>query len=202
MERRDLLALAGLTGLTGLSGCLGYDVVESEQTTRQKVKIAELEAKLDRRDEQIVSMDDRIADLEAEIRRLRRQQRGPRINRVSLVDGWERLGDVVHESIDEIPAGEDADIAVNYTYPVHRRSDGGREEVGEVVELTNLDGETVARTDRRVELFLDPDQTLAESKLTLDTSSLPPGQYSAVAAITDLVTGTAAEPEGTVVTVS
>jgi hypothetical protein len=121
---------------------------------------------------------------------------------VSLVDGWERLGDVVHESVDEIAAGEDAEIAINYTYPVHRRSGGGRAEVGEVVELTNLDGETVARGDRRVELFVDPDQTLAESALTLDTASLPPGQYSAVAQITDLVTGLAAEPEGVVVTVS
>jgi hypothetical protein len=199
MERRELLALAGLTGL---GGCLGYDVVESETTTQRKVQIAELNAKLDRRDERIVEMDDRIADLEAENRRLRRQQRAPRINRVSLVDGWERLGDVVHESVDEIAAGETAEIAINYTYPVHRRSGGGRAEVGEVVELTNLDGETVARADRRVELFIDPDQTLAESALTLDTASLPPGQYSAVAQITDLVTGLAAEPEGVVVTVS
>lgn len=199
MERRELLALAGLTGL---GGCLGYDVVESETTTQRKVQIAELKAKLDRRDERIVEMDDRIADLEAENRRLRRRQRGPRINRVSLVDGWERLGDVVHESVDEIAAGENAEIAINYTYPVHRRSGGGRAEVGEVVELTNLDGETVARADRRVELFIDPDQTLAESALTLETASLPPGQYSAVAQITDLVTGLATEPEGVVVTVS
>ena len=199
MERRELLALAGLTGL---GGCLGYDVVESETTTQRKVQIAELKAKLDRRDERIVEMDDRIADLEAENRRLRRRQRGPRINRVSLVDGWERLGDVVHESVDEIAAGENAEIAINYTYPVHRRSGGGRAEVGEVIELTNLDGETVARADRRVELFIDPDQTLAESALTLDTASLPPGQYSAVAQITDLVTGLATEPEGVVVTVS
>ena len=199
MKRRGLLALAGVAGL---SGCLGYDVVESEQVTERKVEIAELEAKLDRRDEQIVALDDRIADLEAENSRLRRRQRAPRINRVSLVDGWERLGDVVHESVDEVPAGTDAEIAVNYTYPVHRRSGGGRAEVDEVIELTNLDGETVARADRRVELFLDPDQTLAESALTLDTASLPPGQYSAVARITDLVTGLAAEPEGVVVTVS
>lgn len=199
MERRELLALAGLTGL---GGCLGYDVVESETTTQRKVQIAELKAKLDRRDERIVEMDDRIADLEAENRRLRRRQRGPRINRVSLVDGWERLGDVVHESVDEIAAGENAEIAINYTYPVHRRSGGGRAEVGEVIELTNLDGETVARADRRVELFIDPDQTLAESALTLETASLPPGQYSAVAQITDLVTGLATEPEGVVVTVS
>jgi hypothetical protein len=199
MERRELLALAGLTGL---SGCLGYDVVESETATRRKVRIAELEAKLDRRDEQIVAMDDRIADLEAEIRRLRRQQRGPRINRVSLVDGWEELGDVVHRSVDEIDAGEDAEVAVNYFYPVHRQGGSGRAEVEEIIELTNLDGETVARQQRLIELFLDPDQRLAESVLELDTASLPPGQYSAVAEITDLVTGLAAEPQGTVVTVS
>jgi hypothetical protein len=198
MKRRGLLALAGVAGL---SGCLGYDVVESEQVTERKVEIAELEAKLDRRDEQIVRQDDRIADLEAENRRLRRRQRAPRINRVSLVDGWERLGDVVHESVDEIAAGTDADIALNYSYSDHR-DDATRTEFGEVVELTNLDGETVTRADRRVERVLESGWTLAESVLELDTGSLPPGQYSAVASVTDLQTGLGAAPVGTVVTVS
>jgi hypothetical protein len=197
MKRRGLLALAGVAGL---SGCLGYDVVESEQVTTRKVEIAELEAKLDRRDEQIVRQDDRIADLEAENRRLRRQQRAPRINRVSPVDGWDRLGDVVHESVDEIAAGTDAEIALNYSYS--DRDDATRTEFGEVVELTNLDGETVTRADRRVERVLESGWTLAESVLELDTASLPPGQYSAVASVTDLQTGLGAAPVGTVVSVS
>jgi uncharacterized coiled-coil protein SlyX len=199
MERRELLALAGLAGL---SGCLGYDVVETETRTQRRVRIAELEARVERRDEQLAEREATIADLEAQLQELRRQFRGPRINLVSLVDDWERLGDVVHRSADRVAAGEPAEVAFNYTYPVHPRGTTGRAEVLERVELTNLDGETVTSAERRVELFIDPDQTLAESALELDTESLPPGQYSAVAFVTDLVTNIEAEPAATVVSIS
>ena len=52
-----------------------------------------------------------------------------------LVDDWERLGDVVHRSADSVAAGDPAEVALNYTYPVHPRGSTGRAEVLERVVI-------------------------------------------------------------------
>jgi hypothetical protein len=194
MQRRQLLALAGLTGL---GGCLGYDVVDSEAVTRRKVRIAELEAKLDRRDELLAERDARIADLEARLDRQRDRQRAPRINEVALVDGWERVGDVAHRRIDAVPSGEPARIAVNFTYPLDRPTDapGSTPAVGVVVRLLTLEGFRIERVGRRVDLSADSDGSLHETVVTVDVNRFPTGTYVGVVELTDLVSGRSAANE-------
>lgn len=178
MHRRELLALCGLAGV---SGCLGYDLVERETVTERRVRLAELEATVDAREA-------RIAELEREVETLRRRLEGPRINAVSPVDGWERAGDVVVRSVDDVAAGDPLTVAVSFTYPI-RGTSTGRVDVSLGVELTDADGERVARNDRTVRLFLDPDATLAELPVRFGEPGLSPGRYAATAHVTDRVTG-------------
>jgi hypothetical protein len=194
MQRRQLLALAGLAGL---GGCLGYDVVESEQITQRKVQIAELEAKLDRRDELLAERDARIADLEARLDRRRDRQRAPRINEIGLVDGWERVGDVVTRRIDAVPPGDPARVAVNFTYFFDRPTDapGSTPAVGVVVRLLTLEGFRIERVGRRVDLSADSAGSLHETVVTVEVNRFPTGTYVAVVELTDLVSGRSAANE-------
>lgn len=184
MHRRELLALCGLAGL---SGCLGYEVVDADARADRRVRLAELEATVRAREE-------RIAALEAEVERLERRLAGPRINAVSLVEEWERTGDVVVRGVDEAVAGDPVTVAVSFTHPIRGR-ETERVDVGLAVELTDADGQRVARNERRVQLFLDADATLAELPVRFGEPGLPPGRYAATARVTDRVTGIAAESE-------
>jgi hypothetical protein len=190
MHRRELLALCGLAGV---SGCLGYEVVDRETVADRRVRLAELEATVEARNE-------RIAELEAEVERLRRRLAGPQINAVSLVDGWDRIGDVVVRATDEVPPGDPLTVAVSFTYPI-RGSGTGRVDVALAVELTDADGERVASADREVELFLDPDATLAELPVRFGEPGLRPGRYAATATVVDRVTGIETESEAVAVRV-
>lgn len=200
MNRRELLALAGLAGL---SGCLGYDVVDAETSTQRKVRIAELEATVERRDEQLAAREARIDELEARLDRQRDRQLAPRINEVGLVDGWERVGDVVHRRIDQVPPGEPARIAVNFTYLFDRPTDlpGSTPAVGVVARLLTLEGFWIERVGRRVDLSTDSAGTLHETVLTADVDRFPTGTYIAVVELTDLVSGRTAANESMLVPV-
>ncbi|MFC5369122.1 hypothetical protein [Salinirubrum litoreum] len=194
MQRRQLLALAGLTGL---GGCLGYDVVDSEAVTDRKVRIAELEAKLDRRDELLAERDARIEELEAGVARRRDRQRAPRINAVGIVDRWDRIGDVVERRIDAVPPGEPARIAVNFTYRRDRPTDtpGSTPAVGVVARLLTLEGFRIERVGRRIDLSTDSAGSLHETVVTVDVNRFPTGTYIAVVELTDLVSGRSASNE-------
>jgi hypothetical protein len=191
MQRRQLLALAGLTGL---GGCLGYDVVEAETVTDRKVRIAELAATVERRDEQLTAREARIDELEARLARQRDRRLAPRINDVGLVDGWERLGDVVHRRIDRVPPGDPARIAVNFTYRLDRSSAGpdSAPAVGLVARVLTLEGFTIDRVARRVDLPASRAPTLHETVLAADVDRVPTGTYVAVVELADLATGRAA----------
>jgi hypothetical protein len=184
MNRRDLLAVGGLTAL---SGCLGYDVVDADTRADRRVRIAELEATVEAREE-------RITELEATVDELRRRLQGPRVNAVSVVDGWERTGDVVVRATDEVDAGDPLTVATSFTYPI--RGDGtSRVDVGLAVTLTDADEQRVARNERVVQLFVDSDATLAELPVRFGEPGLSPGRYVATARVTDRVTGFEAESE-------
>ncbi|AUV83456.1 hypothetical protein C2R22_18905 [Salinigranum rubrum] len=176
MDRRELLALCGLAGL---GGCLGYDVVERETVADRRVRLAELEATVEAREE-------RIAALEREVARLRRRLAGPRINAVSVVERWERIGDVVVRGTDEVSAGDPLAVAVSFTYPIRS---SGRVDVSLTVELTDADGRRVARNAREVRFVLDPDATLGELPVRFGEPGLSPGRYAATARVVDRVTG-------------
>lgn len=186
MNRRDLLAVGGLTAL---AGCLGYEVVDADARADRRVRLAELEATVEAHEE-------RIAELEAEVDRLERRLAGPRINAVSLVDGWERAGDVVVRATDDVGAGDPLTVAVSFTYPI-RGGRPARVDVGLAVTLTDADGRQVARNERSVQLFLDPDATLAELPVRFGDPDpgLGPGRYAATARVTDRVTGIEAESD-------
>jgi hypothetical protein len=188
MQRRHFLSLAGLAGL---GGCLGYDVVETETVTDRKVRIAELAATVERRDEQLAARETRIDDLEARLARQRDRELAPRINGVALVDGWDRFGDVVHRRIDRVPPGEPARIAVNYTYRFDRAAaaPGATPGVDLVARLRTLEGFTIDRVARRVDLLARRDPTLHETVLVADVDRVPTGTYVAVVELTDRVTG-------------
>lgn len=194
MKRRELLAVAGLAGL---SGCLGYDVVEGESVTQRKVRIAELEATVERRDEQLAARDARIAELEAQVARQRDRQRAPRINEVGIVDGWERFGDIVNRRIGEVPPGEPARLAVNFTYFRDRPTDapGSTPAVGVVARLLTLEGFWIERVGRRVDLSAERAGSLHETVLTADVDRFPTGTYVAIVELTDLVSGQRAANE-------
>ena len=181
MDRRELLALAGLCGLGATSGCLGYTVVESDAVTDRRVRIAELEAKLRARDEE-------IASLNAELDALRDRVAGPEVNLVRAVTSWSRAGDVVTEQTDRVTGGT-LTAAVSYDYPVHPAAGGtGRADASVTVELRR-DGEAVREAETRVRITLDRDQTLAESPLELSVSDLDAGPYALAARVVDNVTG-------------
>ena len=184
MNRRDLLAVGGLTAL---SGCLGYDVVDADARTDRRVRIAELEAMVEAREE-------RIAELEADVDDLQRRLRGPRINAVAVVDAWERTGDVVVRATDEIGAGDPLTVAVSFTYPIGG-SGTSRVNVGLRVTLTDADGQRVARNERVGQLFVDADATLAELPVRFGEPGLSPGRYAVTARVTDRVTGFEEESE-------
>jgi hypothetical protein len=200
MQRRELLAAAGLAGL---SGCLGYDVVDSETVTDRKVRIAELEAKLDRRDEQLAAKEARIEELETRLDTERERRRAPRINEVGIVSEWEQLGDVVHHRIDEVPPGERAQVAVNFGYRYDPGTDprGSEPAVGVVLEVVTFEGFQVGRAGRRVELPRDRTRRLHETVLRVDVNGLPTGTYIALVGVTDLVTGLAAPSDSIVLPV-
>jgi uncharacterized coiled-coil protein SlyX len=183
MHRRDLLAVGAATAL---AGCLGYEVVDRETVADRRVRLAELEATVAAREE-------RIRELEDEVRRLRRRLAGPRVNAVSLVERWERTGDVVVRAVDRVGAGEPLTVAVNFTYPLRAGGGTGRVEVSLAVELTDGDGRRVAEHEREVQLFVDADATLAELPVRFGEPGLSPGRYAATARVTDRVTGREAE---------
>ena len=184
MNRRDLLAVGGLTAL---AGCLGYDVVDAGASADRRVRIAELEST-------VAAREARIAELESTVADLRRQLSGPRINAVSVVDGWERTGDVVVRATDEVGAGDPLTVAVSFTQPI-RGTGTTRVDVGLAVTLTDADGQRVARNERVVQLFVDPDATLAELPVRFGEPGLSPGRYAATARVTDRVTGIEAESD-------
>jgi hypothetical protein len=194
MQRRQLL---GLVGLAGLGGCLGYDVVESEQVTQRKVRIAELAATVERRDEQLAAREARIADLEARLDRQADRQRAPRINDAAIVDGWEQFGDVVNRRIDAVPPGEPARLAVNFTYLYDRPTDapGSSPAVGVVVTVLTLEGFRIETVGERVDLSTDRAGPLHETVLSVDVDRFPTGTYIAVVELTDLVSGLTAANE-------
>jgi uncharacterized coiled-coil protein SlyX len=178
MHRRELLALCGLAGV---SGCLGYDLVERETVADRRVRLAELEATVAAREE-------RIETLEREVERLRRRLAGPRVNAVSLVESWERVGDVVVRGTDDVAAGDPLTVAVNFTYPLRGESIS-RVDVALAVTVTDADGRRVVRNEREVRLFVDPDATLAELPVRFGEPGLSPGRYAATARVVDRVTG-------------
>ena len=194
MQRRQLL---GLAGLAGLGGCLGYDVVEGESVTRRKVRIAELEATVDRRDEQLAARDARIEELEAQLDRQADRERAPRINDVAVVDGWEQFGDIVNRRIDAVPPGEPARLAVNFTYLYDRPTDapGSSPAVGVVVTVLTLQGFRIETVGERVDLSTDRAGPLHETSFTIDVDRFPSGTYIAVVELTDLVSGRKATNE-------
>lgn len=194
MQRRQLL---GLVGLAGLGGCLGYDVVEGESVTRRKVRIAELEATVERRDEQLAARETRIEELEARLDRQADRERAPRINDVGIVDGWERFGDVVNRRIDAVPSGEPARLAVNFTYLYDRPTDapGSSPAVGVVVTILTLQGFRIETVGERVDLSADRAGPLHETVLSVDVNRFPTGTYIAVVELTDLVSGRRAANE-------
>jgi hypothetical protein len=185
MNRRDLLAVGTVAAL---AGCLGYEVVDEETVADRRVRIAELEATVEARDE-------RIADLEREVERLRRRLSGPRINAVSVVESWERIGDVVVRRVDDVAAGDPLAVAVSFTYPIRGDGGTGRVDVGLAVTVTDADGQRVARNERGVRLFLDTGATLAELPVRFGEPGLSPGRYAATARVTDRVTGIEAESD-------
>lgn len=194
MKRRQLL---GLAGLAGLGGCLGYDVVERESVTQRKVRIAELEATVERRDEQLAAREARIEELEARLDRQADRQRAPQINDVGIVDGWERFGDVVNRRIDEVPPGEPARLAVNFSYLYDRPTDapGSSPAVGLVVTLLTLQGFRIEAVGERVDLSTDRAGPLHETVVSVDVDRFPTGTYIAVVELTDLVSGRTAPNE-------
>lgn len=191
MERRTLLALAGVVGT---SGCLGYDVVEEEQTTERKVRIAELEATVERRDEQIrrfeealADREETIGDLQDRVSTLRDRLDGLRLNEVAIVDGWSDVGDVVHRSTERV-TGDTATLAVNCTAPRSMTNSARRFEVS--VEVRNLNDEIALAESVESSLQIAPDQRLVETTVDLDVTFLPSSWYVAFVGVRDAETGT------------
>jgi hypothetical protein len=194
MQRRQLLALAGLAGL---GGCLGYDVVDADAMTDLRVRIAELEATVERRDEQLAAREARIDELEARLDRQADRQRAPRINDVGIVSGWEQFGDIVNRRIDAVPPGDPARLAVNFTYLYDRPTDapGSSPAVGVVVTILTLQGFRIETVGERVDLSTDRAGPLHETVLSVDVNRFPTGTYIAVVELTDLVSGRTAANE-------
>lgn len=210
MNRRDLLALGGVTALTGLSGCLGYDVVESETVADRRVRIAELEAQVAAREERIAeleaqteAMETRLTSAEERVRGLEARLDGPRVNDVSLVSRWDRLGDVVHRATTRGAVDGLATIAVNFTTPaIGTDPERGEQEAAadrlSTVEVTLRDatGEEVETRTRELRYFVDTGR-FGETQLLFDTRGLTPGTYTAVARVVDVVAGVTSAPLAT-----
>ena len=191
MERRTLLALAGVVGT---SGCLGYDVVDEERTTERKVRIAELEATVERRDEQIrrfeealADREETIADLQEQVSTLRERLDGLRLNQTAIVDGWSDVGDVVHRATDSV-AGDTATLAINCTAPRSMTNSARRFEVS--VEVRNLNDEIALAESVESSVQIAPDQRLVETTVDLDVTFLPSSWYVALVGVRDAETGT------------
>jgi uncharacterized coiled-coil protein SlyX len=191
MERRTLLALAGVVGT---SGCLGYDVVDAEQRTERKVRIAELEATVERRDEQIrrfeealADREETIGDLQSRLSTLRERLDGLRLNQASLVADWGEVGDVVHGATDSV-AGDTATLAVNCTVPRSMTNSARRFVVS--VEVLNVNGEIALADSVESSVQIDPDQRLVETPVDLDVTVLPASWYVALVGVRDAETGT------------
>jgi hypothetical protein len=204
MNRRDLLAVGVVTAL---AGCLGYELQATERVTERQVRLAELEATVAAREERIAALEARVSGLEtslatAEARRdaLERQVDGPRVNDVSLVSGWERLGDVVHRATTHVARGSLATLAVNFTTPsVDVETDQGRQETAAQrlttvsVTLTDEDGGVVETNERELRYFVETGR-VGETPLLFDTRGFPPGEYVAVARVRDVVDGVDSRP--------
>ena len=196
MERRTLLALAGVVGT---SGCLGYEVVDEERTTDRKVRIAELEATVDRRDEQIRRFEKALADREETIGNLQDrvstlQDRldGLRLNDASPVADWGEVGDVVRRATDEV-TGDTATIAVNCTAPRSMTNSTRRFAVS--VELLNVNDEIVLAETVETTVEVAPDQRLVETTVDVDVTFLPASFYAGFVDVRDAETGTTTRRE-------
>jgi uncharacterized coiled-coil protein SlyX len=207
MERRTLLALAGVVGT---SGCLGYDVVDAEQRTERKVRIAELEATVERRDEQLreyqralADREETIGDLRSELSTLRDRLDSLRLNEAAIVEDWSDVGDVVHRATENV-TGDTATLAVNLTAPRSMTNSARQLEVS--VEVRNLNDEIALAESVESSLQIAPDQRLVETTVDLDVTFLPSSWYVAFVGVRDAETGTTTrrdsvefgiEPDGT-----
>ncbi len=210
MNRRDLLAVGALAAL---SGCLGYELQETERVADRRVRLAELEATVEAREERIAELQtrveelrDRLATVEAGRDALERRVDGPRVNDVALVSAWDRLGDVVHRATTSVDRGALATVAVNFTTPsVDFGADrGAQEEAAQrlttvSVTLSNEEG-VVETRERELRYFVETGR-LGETSLLFDTEGLTPGEYVAEARVRDVVAGIDSRPVATRFTV-
>lgn len=184
LNRRHLLALVALGGT---SGCLGYRVVDDEAATERRVRLTELEARVDK-------LESDREDLRARVTELERVLRGPRVNLVRPVEGWERVGDVVTAAVDVVDAGE-LTFAVNYTYPL---GGGSTDRVDATVRVTlypagdvpadpeaPIEVDPIVSAERRVRLTIDTDVPLAETTVRADPGGIEAGEYVVVARVRD-----------------
>ncbi|MFC5365318.1 hypothetical protein [Salinirubrum litoreum] len=190
MKRRTLLALAGVVGT---SGCLGYDVVEEDRRTERKVRIAELEATLERRDEQIrrfeealTDREETIGDLQSRLSTLRERLDGLRLNQASLVADWAEVGDVARRATDSV-TGDTATVAVNCTAPRSMMHSTRRLAVS--VEMRNLNDEIALADTVESTVEIDPDQRLVETTVDVDVTYLPSSWYVGFVGVRDVETG-------------
>ena len=211
MNRRDLLAVGALAAL---SGCLGYELQESERVGDRRVRLAELEATVEAREERITELETRVDELEGVLaasessrEALERRVDGPRVNDVALVSGWDRLGDVVHRASTSVDRGTLATVAVNFTTPsVDFDSERGRQEEAArrltAVSVTLSDEEGVVETrERELRYFVETGR-LGETPVLFDTRGLTPGEYVAEARVRDVVAGVDSRPVATRFTVA
>jgi uncharacterized coiled-coil protein SlyX len=190
MERRTLLALAGVVGT---SGCLGYGVVDAEQRTERKVRIAELEATVDRRDEQLreyqralTDREETIGDLRSELSALEQRLDGLRLNQASVVADWAEVGDVARRATESV-TGDTATFAVNLTAPRSLMNSTRRLVVS--VEMRNLNDEIALAESAETTVEITPDQRLVETTVDLDVTFLPSSWYVAFVGVQDAETG-------------
>ena len=207
MNRRDLLAVGALATLTG---CLGYELQETERVAERRIRLAELEATVEAREERIAELEaaletreTRLADIEASRDALARQVDGPRVNDVALVSEWNRLGDVVHRAVSAVERGGLAVVAVNFTTPVVGSESGQGAQAEAARRLTTVsvtlldgDGRVVETRERELRYFVETGR-LGETPLLFDTGGLSVGEYVAEARVRDAVAGVDSRPVAT-----